>query len=151
MQKINKLNKELETLLTSQSLKTSSRTPLVMVPVVMFILTVCWHGKDSRDSQQWLIEHFHVWCGLQQKTEASLFLIACYLLTSTTNTMLFSICTYNGHASHSLHDGLTDWLTNRLLSNFDSQTLRLWLGMYLPILYVYCLTCDWLPVLYYAL
>ena len=47
----------------------------------------------------------------------------------------------NRCASCSLHDGLTDWLTD------CSLTRRLCVSAWLPISYVYFLTCDWLPIL----
>ena len=47
----------------------------------------------------------------------------------------------------SLLSNLANWLTNRLLSDWLSDSVSVWL----PILYVYCLTCDWLPIICYAL
>ena len=100
-----------------------------------------------RDSHQYLTEHYQVWWVLQQKTEASLFLIAYYLPTSTAYTILFTICTYNGHTSHSymLVYLFTDWLTALTLTSYS-----VWMYFNL-FLYVYCLTYDFLPILYYNL
>ena len=53
------------------------------------------------------------------------------------SAMLFTICTYNGCTSPSLHDNIYSYIT-------------IFARGYL-LLYIYYLTCDWLPILHYSL
>ena len=78
-----------------------------------------------------------------QKTEASFWLLM-YIFTPFyyTNTMLFTVYTYLCHTPYSRWPDLS-------LSNLTVVSL-VCAHRYL-LLYIYCLTCDWLPILCSAL
>ena len=94
----------------SYSKNTINKMHHCYIPICYVHLHGMLTGSGLGNYYQWLTEHFQVWQVQKQKTDTSMWLFTHYLLTSTTSTMLFTICTYNGCAYHSLHNGI-DCLT----------------------------------------
>ena len=130
-----------------------------MCSMVCYICACCYvhlHCVLTRpglgDSQQWLTEHFQALVGSSTE-DWGITVVDCMLFTNFYYyTILFTQCTYSGNISNSLHDGLTELLTNRLLSDSNSHSqilshcwkLRLSLTENMTTYFIYLLSDLWL-------